>query len=135
MLRSIDPDIASAAMCWEAESSVRSPIAGDFVENDIASDELDVGSCYTLSKPLGLHLKSQLDMLWCLKLALVVGTAQTLKLYGRMKILAIPSPTLRIIQSSKSFGFVFATLASSDASIKPSRHVTWSSLGSIETLF
>jgi len=52
-----------------------------------------------------------------------------------MKMFAMPSPAFRMIHSSKSFGFVFDTLDSIAASIIPSRHITWSSLGSMEMLF
>ena len=68
-------------------------------------------------------------------LTLVVGTAQTLKLYGLMKRSAMPVPIMRTIHSSKSLGLVLATRASSAASIMPSMHRTCSSLGSIEMLF
>jgi len=47
----------------------------------------------------------------------------------------MPTPIILTIHSSKSFGLVFATRASSAASIMPSMHFTWSSLGSMEMLF
>lgn len=50
---------------------------------------------------------------------MVVGTAQTLKLYGRMKRLAIPSPMTRRIQSSKFRGLPWASAFCFFASIRP----------------
>jgi hypothetical protein len=52
-----------------------------------------------------------------------------------MKTSATPSPHVRTIHSSKSLGFVVATREAMAASIRPSMHFTWSSLGSIEMLF
>jgi hypothetical protein len=52
-----------------------------------------------------------------------------------MKISATPSPHARTIHSSKSWGLVVATRVAMAASMSPSMHFTWSSLGSIEMLF
>lgn len=65
----------------------------------------------------------------------VVGTAQTLKLYGRMKRSARPSPIMRRIHSSNVFGGTVARARTSAASTMPSMHFTWSSVGSTEMLF
>jgi hypothetical protein len=52
-----------------------------------------------------------------------------------MKRSAMPAPIMRMIHSSKFLGFVLATRHSMAASIMPSMHLTWSSLGSMEMLF
>ena len=65
----------------------------------------------------------------------VVGTAHTLKLYGLMKRSAMPTPMVRKMCWSKSWGLVLETRASMAASTKPSMHFAWSSLGSMEMLF
>jgi len=57
----------------------------------------------------------------------VVGTAHTLKLYGLMNMLAIPSPIERMIHSSKFAGLSVASVLASLASISPLRHSIWSS--------
>ena len=69
------------------------------------------------------------------RLTFVVGTAQTLKLYGLINRSAIPIPEVRTIHSSKFFGFVGETRASIVASIMPSRQLTCSALGNMEILF
>ena len=65
----------------------------------------------------------------------VVGIAQTLKLYGRMKMSAIPSPITRRIHSSKFAGLPWARATRTLASTSPWRHASWSSLSSAEMLF
>lgn len=52
-----------------------------------------------------------------------------------MKMLATPSPHMRMIHSSKLPGLELDTRASRAASMRPSIHLTWSSLGSMEMLF
>ena len=65
----------------------------------------------------------------------VVGTAHTLKLYGRMKMFAMPSPITRRIHSSKFAGLPCAVAQSTLASTRPCRHSIWSSFPSAEMLF
>lgn len=60
--------------------------------------------------------------------------AHTFHVYGRMKQSAIPWPRLHRIHSSKVLGFG-AVLASAAASMRPLRHVTWSSTDRADRLF
>ncbi len=124
----LDPDVAGAAVGWEAEGGVGAPVAGGLFEDGVLHDELEVRGCHSLAEPGALHLYLAHQPILphhivFSSLTFVVGTAHTLKLYGRMKQFANPSPCVRRIHSSKSFGFVFATLDSIVASIIPSRHV------------
>lgn len=52
-----------------------------------------------------------------------------------MKMSATPWPVILKIHSSKFLGLVLATRHSSAESMRPSMHLTWSSLGSMEMLF
>ena len=79
-----DPDAASTALGWETESSIRTPVASCFIENDVSGDQLQVGCGDTLTEPRGLHLANCENYNCCMrlssdwKLTFVVGTAQTL---------------------------------------------------------
>lgn len=133
-----NPDTTGTSAGREAEGGVGTPVTGSLVQDDVGGHSLDIGGCDTLAEPGALHLVDGLVTDgWMIRwlLTLVVGTAQTLKLYGLMKRSARPPPIMRIIHSSKLVGLVLATRASRAASIMPSMHFTWSSLGSMEMLF
>ena len=133
-----NPDPSSSSVSRESEHGVGTPIASGLVENDILSDILQIGGSDTLAKPLALHLRSsnKYGKNWatCYN-TFVVGTAQTLKLYGLMNTSAMPTPIVRRIHSSNVWGLLVAVRASNAASIIPSIHLTLSSVGSIEMLF
>ena len=131
------PDGSSPTVSRETEGGIRSPIAGGLLQNDVLRDIFEVWCCNALAQPLALHLhRSAFSLLMRpLEQTAVVGTAQTLKLYGLMKRSAIPVPIMRTIHSSKFFGFVLATRASSAASIIPSMQLTCSCFGNMDMLF
>ena len=84
---------------------------------DVLDDLGDVSSGDPLSQPGALHLQAAADHTAYVseqtdknttaqptRLAWEVGMAHTLKLYGLIKIFAMPSPITRIIHSSKLAG-------------------------------
>ena len=60
-----DPDTTGSVTGGEAEGSVRTPVAGSLVEDDVLGDKLDVGGSDTLTEPLALHLFRKLALVGC----------------------------------------------------------------------
>lgn len=51
-----NPDATSTATSGETESSVRTPVTGGFVQDNVGGNGLDVGGSDTLTEPSALHL-------------------------------------------------------------------------------
>jgi hypothetical protein len=52
----LNPDVPSAAMGWEAECRVGTPVTGGLLEDGVLSDEFEVGGSHTFAEPSTLHL-------------------------------------------------------------------------------
>jgi hypothetical protein len=52
----LNPDVASAAVGWEAECRIGTPVTGGLLEDGVLGDELEVGGSHTFAEPRALHL-------------------------------------------------------------------------------